>query len=240
MTTASYSQIPDREHPRISANQLADFMTAGAHSQLCIIERAREPANFIVTRYRIARETISQALLDPRRANGLIESARDNLEQRVDDPSLSPFQRSDASLSLDALTAFDRLRNQLAGYTFKAPPPRWPYLHIAGVDISVNIDLVIETERQGKLLRGGVIFRLSRPEEDERDAARNRRLERATIAATLVRMQLGSCASQEQQVHHPICMSVDVQGGEIVSAPRSYRRRERDIEASCRIIQSMW
>jgi hypothetical protein len=247
LTTRSSSSMapsPDyarvRARPRISANELARFMVAGDTGRIGIIKRAKVASTPVLTRYKDVRRTLSNALLTPGRARGFLESARGTFEQRMTDASLSAAVRDDAEKSIDVLDCFPSLNNMLSGYAYRDPGDRLPYLSISDVEVSVNVDLLIDHSLRGKELVGGLIFRMTKPDEEETEGAKAKRKEMGIYTATLVLMQVSTNLAGNRQPHGPLCWSVDVQNGECFEAPRQRKKRLGDIEAACSIIAAIW
>jgi len=215
-------------------------MVAGDTGRLGIIKRAKIVNTSPVIRYRDARKALVSALVRPERSRGILETASDALEQKAADAALSSTVRDDAEKSLEALACFPQLSNDLAGYTYREPSGHIPYLKISGVDVSVNLDVLIEHSARSKEYVGGLIFRLTKPEEEESEAARSKRRDMGLHAATLVRMQVAENFAGDRQAHPPLCMSVDVQNIECFKAPSQYRKRQKDLEAACTMIAAMW
>lgn len=215
-------------------------MLAGEQGKIGIIQRAKSPPTAPVIRYRDARRALCNALLRPARGSGVLESARESFDQKSNDPSLSPAAQDDAEKSIDVINAFPALSNQLNGYAYFGPGNHQNYLTISGVSVSVNLDLLVNHTIRGTDVVGGLIFRLTKPEEEETEAAQSKRHEVGAYAATLIHMQVAENFATDRAAHRSICWSVDVQNREIYTAPRQYRMRQRNLEAACRMIAAMW
>lgn len=131
-------------------------------------------------------------------------------------------------------------RNLLAGYSFLPTPARQEPLLIAGVIVSNNLDMLIRRERGSRTEAGGVPLRLTKADEDETDSAAGKRRDIGAYAATLVQMQVRATAPPDTVVHHSLCMSVDVQSGDVDPSSRNFVSRAQRIEAECRFIGALW
>lgn len=214
-------------------------MESSDTARMGIIRRARESTTPLRTRYSDVRQSLRGFLTDQRRRQGTLLAARQMFEQRSDDPSLSDFQREDARLSLDVLDSFDRMQNQLGGLNFEAAPSRMPMLNLAGVDISVNVDLLVVRPRGTQEQVGGAIFRFTKA-DDETDNAASKRRRMGQWAANLVQIQVRDNLCGDRDPHYELCLSVDVQFEEVTRATRSLTARRRDLENACRFISAMW
>lgn len=224
----------------MSANDLARYMVAGDVGRRGIIRRAREVSTAVVVRYTDARAGLQSALCDPVNERRIIASTRNMLDQKANDAANSAWAREDALKSLDVLDAYSVMRNQLAGNDFVAAPQRQPFLRLGGVDVSVNCDVLAHRDVRNVPSIGGALLRLTKPEDEESETARARRLDMGAYAATLVFMQVETNLAGNRQPRPDLCWSVDVQHGEVHSAPRNYRTRAANLEAACEVIAAMW
>lgn len=229
-----------RSEPGISANELARYLIAGDHAREGIIRRAKEIATATVIRYRDLRGGLSAFLADPMRPRTLLVDLEATLQQKVDDRSLSDFVREDAQKSVEALQAFHRFLNQLGGYNFQAPPKWGGALDIEGVAVNVYPDLALVAQSRSAQRYGVALFRLAKGDDNESEAAATKRAEMAKYVATLAFMHAQSQCIPDHEPHHSLCLSIDVQNQEVVSASRSISQRANNIRAACRAIKRTW
>lgn len=224
----------------MTANELARFMVSGDTGRVGIVRRARESGTAPRARYKDVRSALRNALTDAPGERRILAEAQTMLEQRADDSAVSAFRRDDAAKSLEVINAYREMRNSLAGYDYVMPPPRQPSLNISGVEVSVTLDLLIHRMNGETQEIGGVLFRLTTPDEDETDNAAAKRRNMGTYAATLVRMQVAENFAGNRSPAYPICWSVDVQCREVHVAPRTFAKRVQAIENACLTIAAMW
>lgn len=215
-------------------------MVSGDLGRIGIIKRSKESGTAQRTRYRDVKAVLRNALTDPARERTILADATGTFEQRSNDPSLSNFARDDAAKSLDVLTAFRGIRNQLAGYDYTMAPIRQPHLLISGVKVFVTLDLLIHRSRGDAEEIGGLMFRLTQADDEETDDAAAKRRDMGAYAATLVRMQIAENFAGNRLPAYQLCWSVDVQSGEVHIAPRTFAQRARNIESACLFIAAMW
>ena len=202
-----------------------------------IIKRAKLSSAPARIRYSDLRSGVRAYLTDIRRSPAHLRNVRSLLEQKASDTSLREFSREDARLSIAALDAFERSSaNLLGGMPFIAAPAKQPLLQLGGVDISINLDLLWQDEFQV----GGALLRLAKADEADSETASGKRHEMGIYTAILVRMQVAARAVNGDIVRPDMCMSVDIQGGELFRAPRSHRQRADRLEAACRFIAAYW
>ena len=206
-----------------------------------IIAKARDSATIPRAYYSDLRTGLKGFLTSPLRDGGLLDTLGNSLEQRANDTSVSNSRRQEAQLSLGALEAFQRLgKNRLAGYNFLPAARRQEPLSIGGVTVSVFLDLLVRREKAGRVECGGVLFRLSKADEDETEAANSKRREMGAYAATLAQMQVSSMSNGNMIVSPDLCMSVDVQTGDVQFAKKDFAQRAQRLEAECRFAAAMW
>jgi hypothetical protein len=227
-----------RLNPRISANDLARYMVASQTGQIGIIKRSRESGSAPRIRYSLARQELRGFLCDPARTSRHLVAIRNRFEQRADVTSLDSWAQEDARLSLDLIDAFIRMENKIAGAKFEAAPRQQSPLVLAGVDVSVYLDVMMTRERSGKAEVGGILFRLSKADDGE--TAASKRQDMGVYAATLALMQVQTNLANGRIPHHQLSASFDIQAGDVHYAPQRYTQRTQNLENACRFIASMW
>ncbi|PWC62632.1 hypothetical protein TSH7_14620 [Azospirillum sp. TSH7] len=230
---------PVRQAPRISTNELALFMVSSDTARVSIIRRAKNPQTPPIIRYRDARAAICQYLTDIRRPVNCLVTAENMLSQRMDDPSESSMRKEDARHSIEVLHAIQRMSNRLSAFQFILAPNSQPKLTIQGVEISVRADMLVHGSSRSQQQIGAAILRMTQDDADT-DSARARRQEMGYCVAALARLHIEQNIQSERVPSNRLCMSIDVQHGEVFQAPNSNVRRVNDIEAACRFIAAMW
>jgi len=231
--------VRERATPRISANDLALYMVSSDTARMGIIRRAKNPQIPPIIRYRDVRTPICTYLSDPtHRVNPLVE-AEGMLQQRIDDPATGGLQLDDAEHSIEVLHAIQRMRNQLAGYDFQAAPPTQGRLQIAGVEVSVRADCLVHGQTRSQEQIGAAVLRMTMDDADT-DAAREKRRNMGLYVATLARLHVDQNIQTNRIPANRLCLSIDVQHGEVFPAPAANTRRVNDIENVCRVIAALW
>ena len=214
-------------------------MVAGETGKLGIIRRARDSKTAVSARYEKVRDDIRSYLCDHGRTRRTLDALRNKYQTMADDPALSAWAREDARLSADVLTSLARMENQIAGGRFLPAPARQVPLILSGVTVSVYLNVLMERERNGTTEIGGVLFRLTKADEETEGAATKRR-EIGGYAATLALMQTQARHTGDGQPHHQLCASFDIQCEDVHWAPRSYVSKAKGLEDACRFIAAMW
>lgn len=220
--------------PRISANQLAEYVLASPTRRQAILRNAKYAPTFLVIRYSAAREAICRYLTDDARPIGPLLTAENTLMQLAASGG-SSFQQNDAALSAEAIKAFRSMsiQNQIPHVTFAANTQPLPKLTISGVDVSIRLDLVARDN--GKGLVGGAILQTSKAV-----ASKSWRDDHSKVVASLVWMLSSEHLKALGTVDRKVCMSIDVFGGEFICAPNNYKRKLNDVTASCSEIAALW
>lgn len=162
-------------------------------------------------------------------------------QQRAEDSAESSLRQDDARQSIEVLHALQRMRNQLAGFDFVPAPVNQDRLLLAGVEVSVRPDLLVHSSGRGQELIGAAILRMTQDDADSENA-RTKRRDMGLYVATLARLHVDQhiAPSTNRAVANKLCMSIDVQHGEVFQAPVSNTRRMHDVENACRFIAALW
>ncbi len=225
--------------PRLSANELANYMMATDQGRLGILKRAKFPSTSTVIRYKDVRSVINKFLSDRTRNLDRLLNAEQMFEQRMEDPAVSALMQDDASNSIEVLKSIARMSNKLSAYDFHPSPKSQSHLVISNVRVSVYADLIVEGLIKGVKHRGAAILRMTQ-DNSETEAAKSKRREMGLFAATILRMHVDQNLSGDDLVSNKFCMSIDIQCGEAFSAPPQNATRQKNIEAVCQMIASYW
>jgi hypothetical protein len=213
-------------------------MVASQTGQIGIIRRARESGTAQRIRYSDARQELRGYLSDLGRTSRKLVTIRNRFEQMADDPVLDNWAREDARMSLDVVDAFTGMENKIAGARFEAAPRKQPLLTLAGIEVSVYLDVMMTRTRGATEEIGGVLFRLTKADDGEAAAAKRSEME--TYAATLALLQVQTHLAGGKTPHHQLCAAFDIQAGEVYPAPRTFIQRAQNLENACKFIAAMW
>ncbi|MCA9710938.1 MAG: hypothetical protein KDK70_34170 [Myxococcales bacterium] len=224
-------QIPlVRSIPRISANKLGEYLVSPPIRRRAIIERHKYPNAYAAGYYGPARDTLVDYLA------GHISRAKvlERIEALVSAEHETTYQRHQAHGCAEAVLRFLDLEPAL---DLQGMTPihllRHDPLEISGVTVSVRPDLVLEgQDPRGRPTLGAI--KLHFPKTHPQTEAS------AAYVATLLRMHAAQTMSDRGKVHQDACLVIDVFARQVVTAPRGYKRRWRDIEAACDEIRRAW
>lgn len=221
--------------PRISANDLALFMVSSTTAQLGIVKRAKTPIIPPVIRYKDARPAITSYLTDPAKKLNPLVTAEQMFQQRVTDMSESTLRRDDAAKSIEVLHAIQGMQNQLSTYNFAPAPAKQGKLVLSGVEVSVYADMLVYSKDN----IGAALLRMTQ-DDASTEAAIEKRKQMGLYVATMVRLHIDQNIQTDLKPANKLCMSIDVQHGEVFVAPNSNTRRVNDLTAACQMIAALW
>lgn len=228
-----------RPTPRITANDLALYMVSSDTARLGIIRRSKAPQAPPIIRYRDVRPVVTGFLSDDSRRVNPLTSAEQMFQQRAEDAAESALRQDDARNSIEVLHSIQAMTNQISPFTFRPGPQAQPKLNLGGVEVSVRADLFVRTPIRGVEHAGAAVLRLTQDDADT-DAARSKRRDMGLYVATLVRLHVDQNLQPNVPVSNRLCMSIDVQHGELFQAPDANTRRMNDLESACRMISAIW
>jgi len=214
-------------------------MVAGETGKIGIIRRSRDARTAATARYEKVRDDIRTYLCDHSRTGRSLAALQNKYAAMADDLTLSAWTREDARLSVDVLASLARMENKIGGARFLPAPNKQVPLIMNGVTVSIYLNVMMARERNGLTEIGGVVFRLTKADE-ETDAAALKRREIGAYAATLAFMQTQTRHMNEGHPHHQMSASFDIQCEDVHFAPRNYATRAKELENACRFIAAMW
>lgn len=231
LTTPKYRV---NEEPRMSANQLAEYTLASPTRRQSIIRNAKYAPTFLVIRYGAAKSAICSYLVDDTRSPHTIALAEQE-QINLSKGDGTAHTKNDAALSAEAIKGFRNMvgPNFLPGLTFSLVTNALPKLPIAGVDVSVSLDLISHNKAKG--LVGGVLLQTSKAV-----ASKGWREDHSKCVSSLVWMLANKHLHTLGKVDRTICMSIDVFARKTTQAPTHYKRILGNIEASCSEIAMFW
>src|ERR1700680_3081759 len=94
--------------PRLSANQLAEYLTATPTRRKSIVQAAKFPKTAVIARYDAARDGIIKYLCDLARDTGILIDAIDSQTTRGSKTDVSEWVKNDSALSIEAVESFHK------------------------------------------------------------------------------------------------------------------------------------
>jgi hypothetical protein len=86
---------------------------------------------------------------------------------------------------------------------------------------------------------GAAILRMTQADADS-ESAKSKRRDMGLYVATLARLHVEHNIPTDREPANRLCMSIDVQHGDVFVAPDANTRRMNDIENACRFIAALW
>lgn len=106
---------------------------------------------------------------------------------------------------------------------------------LSGVEVSVYADMLVYSKDQ----IGAALLRMTQ-DDASTDAAIEKRKQMGLYVATMVRLHVDQNIATDRKPANKLCMSIDVQHGEVFIAPNSNTRRMNDLTAACQMIAALW
>jgi len=226
------------QEPRLSANQLAEYLNATPNRRKGIVRDAKYPKTSIVARYDGAWNAITKYLCNDGRPSVDLVDAMERQTAREKKPGATPWVQQDARLSIEAIDAFMKSYNKLGLTKLSCKPitGSQPKLSISGVDISVSLNATTHRkETADEPLVGGMILVFSKAEAST--AAREQRCRTSAVLATLFAAKHLTASGA---VDPKLCFSLDVFACRMYPAPGSYVKRLSHMEVSCEEVALRW
>ncbi len=226
------------EEPAISANQLAQYLTATPQGRKRIIRDARWQSTAVVARYKHARSAIAACLCDATKSPSTYANQRAALQERLD--AASPgWAKTDLEASIEALDRYNATLNQTGVNKLdcKALTRSVPPLQIGGLKVRVTPDVTISKDDPKSLDSrvGAVVTSIAKGENSG-----TRRLEQAKTAAVLVWLFAEKHLATSGTPDRKLCYSFDVFDGALVPAGANISTRINNITAACEEIAHAW
>lgn len=228
-----------RSSPQVSANQMAEYLSATSTRRKSIIQSARFPKTAAVALYDRAREGLVNFLDDNARSLRHLASTSEALERRHARPDATEWVKRDSKNSIDAVEVFQRAYNKygLARVECSAITGRQPALDMWPTKVSVHLDVILRqrapTAPKDRI--GGAILLFSKGE-----ASASARLERSRVIAGLIYTYANRFLVTQGDPDPALCLAVDVLNGVSHRPPGTFARKLRNVEDACTEIAALW
>lgn len=234
MAKSNYSYNPN---PRLSANQLAEIITATPTRRKSIITNAKYPKTVIVAQYRDAYEHLVSFLTNSARTAPNFHSQISGLEDKAIDPSYSMWVQSDASRSAEALSKVHSAYNstKLSSFDFRVLPKSKPKIAIEGVQVSPSAVCSVHGIFRKEPAVGCLSIFINKSESSVKA-----RKERCMSAAVLSILYAEQHLPQFGFAAPKLNLSYDVLEGRLLSAPNTYSKRLSNMKFACEEVALRW
>jgi len=219
-----------RSTPRLSANALAGYMSAGATRRKTILKEQKYPATFRANWYEVATRTIVKCLLHPERDEEIVVSTLDKLHG---DPGGTENEQLKRRNNAEALDLFLTVRElpEFDGLAVRAGPAK-AIVTVEGTELSIRPEVVMAGAYRGGQVRGGLKLSLSKNNSLDEDAG--------AVVGTLVNMLIAEGCGENESCKTRHCQVLDVFAKEIYNAPTAIVKLRREIEDACAEIAERW
>lgn len=222
-----------RQYPRISVNKLGEYAaTNDAARRRRIIFDQKYPKDYIGPFYTEAQEFLTDFLLAGDKNEQVIW-------QKVDEflatDANTPWQETRYRANADALVAFLGIMAKIDLDKFEIgrglqDPPK---LMVREVEVSVKPDLMlVRRSRSGNLTEGALKLYINKNHPMTKESGE--------YTATTLHEFVDTYPVMDGLCDHRFCYVVDVFGQRIFSAPRSYKKRRKSIDAACEEVKRAW
>lgn len=224
--------------PRMSANQIAQFVISDPSKQESIVREAMHVMAVRVANYQPARTAMPQC----HSSNGIEpELVRIQAERMRNTVCADRFDAKCNELSAAALLKFSPIASQVdcAGQRIPTPRRGFDHLLIEGVRVSVQPEIVVSFAYRGSTKFGGVIFNFSKGDQSSFENG-NGKYHAGDYAAALVFLMLGVHFGAAGGPRSANCFAVDVYRGRVFETPGAHKTMLKNLEAACRNVARQW
>ena len=216
--------------PKISLNQIGEYLNANPDRRKSIVHNAKYPKNFIVARYTTAKKIINNYIISGYDDEILMDGIKKLKEEHAD----SNFKEQNRILSIELLEGLQSsILPNLDNYTIEIFKGKNKKIKISGVQVSVNPDFIIRGKYRGKNVIGGVKLSIAKGKTITDNLA-------DTITVLLKEFLEYHIAKDGELVKRDLCLSVDTFRNSFFSAPNAHKRRLSHISTACEEIAMRW
>ncbi len=234
----------------MSAAALAEYLIQQPDQQEETLRNSRFSSPYITTAHQGAMRAIKEYNSDHLRRQSILDSAKEELNVKSTDLSITPKQREECLRCIETINLFETGEN---AFGLRALPletaPRFPPLIIHNVTLSIQPDLLVRSATsKGVQKVGAVFFRpqktpdpVSCKTEETKTKRVDHRRELARYVLTMSQMLLETKKDLFGTFNREHSFVADIRLGERVPfSTTDHAARVRRIEAACRQISSLW
>jgi hypothetical protein len=224
--------------PRLSANQVADYLSANATNRRRILSDAKYPPTMILIRYDEARSALAAHMASNGSGKNILSLALASLQRKAANGGITDYKRQNYMLCTDAIEGFQasEAKMGIGSVKFKAPDIHTSKLNISGVTVSVSLDLITEKiDGKGNKVIGGAVLVFSKTGGPEKNVEA-----RCQAIALLAHEVLKQHLKPGETCDPNICMAIDVFNGKAYRAKRQQKQLFKTVETSCEEVVSIW
>lgn len=217
---------------KISINQLADFSTATESRKKSILKQQKKPNPFLIPWYQLAKSKMKKSIV----AKGDLEPIDLGIEELNSRKPKSNRQVIDRQVSIEALRLFKevRLPQMLKDFPYEiVKKGKIKSIYINGVEVIISPDVIYRVRINGQKFLGGVKLHVAKGNIFDNKQLR--------YISTLIYQYLNEIiAEDDEEVLKELCLSFDIFGQRVISAPRNIHKCLYDIREYCDEIKTLW
>jgi hypothetical protein len=216
----------------ISINQLADFSKSTDAKKRNIIKQQKNPNTFKMARYQLVKARVKKSMS----TKGDIEPILKGIDELKSRTLTKKSQINDRIVSLDAMERFISLKipNVLKDLDYIViKNDKSKSLIINDVEIIVSPEIIIKVEIDSKQYLGGIKIHVSKVNKFDGE-------QQNYVASTIQKYLEKVIAKDDEIVMPELCLSVDIFGEGIISAPKNIDSKIKELEIICDEIKKMW
>lgn len=225
--------MPERREPRISLNQLTEYLTATPAQRKHIIEQQKHPNDFQVIYYHEAQDAIQRFVAEGMSNEELLVSAVDDLYSRS---WANQYQKTRNVSNAEAIVSFLEFYENLslADLQPAAAPDDQPKLRVGRLDISIRPEILLrgDNNRYGATV-GAIKLYFGKLKKDRLNG------DSAKYPSTVLYTYLVQRIPDRKPLHQA-CIVIDVFGQSLFSAPHSHKRVFAEVKVACEEIAIWW
>ena len=222
--------------PRISANKLAEYVTADPVRQMTIIRDSKFAKKVVIIPYKKVRNFIGHAFAH----DGLdIDKLCGRAKEIRTETAISDWQSRDNTHSASALEKIAQIAPELSWKNARIFHAKLGDLEFAKVKVTVHPEVVFCFEHRKITKAGGVILNTAKSDDKSLERGNGSHCVGDYLSSLLFQALL----TKGSRIGTPLntkCYAVDVWRGKIYTAPASYRTLNKHMEAACVAIAALW
>ena len=214
-----------RSSPRISINKLGEYLIATPGRRKTIVKNQKRPSPFIVAYYTAAEDAIAESIVNGHPEGFLAGKLSEFLPRQTS----SDWDDNRRDLCVEAIDYFGEMIDDAVFPDFEKIRGGRDQEKITIRETLISVRPEILFKKDGQIVGGVKLMfnKTSQISQTEMEYV-------STLLHHYIKEQYNQSAKPAD------CFSIDIFGGKMVEAPKSFKRRMNDIEASCEEIHDTW
>ena len=227
-----------RKNPSVSVKMLAEYILADSHAkQDTLMRQMQTEFSYKLGYYENTKKMVKNFLVRKFKDDQVIIQEIQRLFDILKKDDLGKMQRQIISSDIDALKAFLDAYGEmgLQKFEFRNRDKKAVKTIIEGVEINLPLRMVTYAEENGRAVYGAVSLLASK--SPEKHVKRN---QLATWMTNIGWRVLCDAHGNDTDIKQSMCICIDLVQGHFISAKKSQKVNQKEIEAACRHIASGW